>query len=120
MSRAISGDRVRYLLADQVSLGKTIEAGLVMRELKLRGLLRRTLVVSPKDIATQWVAEMQTYFNEQFQPVLGDDISTLQRLAPGVDHRSSAWSMFDQVIGSLDSVKPIVPWISGPAMSVCS
>ena len=98
---------MRYLLADEVSLGKTIEAGLVMRELKLRGLLRRTLVVSPKDIATQWVAEMQTYFNEQFQPVLGDDISTLQRLAPGVDHRSSAWSMFDQVIGSLDSVKPM-------------
>ncbi len=107
LSRAISGDRVRYLLADEVGLGKTIEAGLVMRELKLRGLVRRTLVVSPKGIATQWVAEMQTHFNEQFQLVLGDDISTLQRLAPGVDQRSSAWSMFDQVIVSLDSVKPM-------------
>jgi len=107
LSRAISGDRVRYLLADEVGLGKTIEAGLVMRELKLRGLVRRTLVVSPKGIATQWVAEMQTHFNEQFQLVLGDDIGTLQRLAPGADHRSSAWSMFDQVIVSLDSVKPM-------------
>ena len=107
LSRAISGDRVRYLLADEVGLGKTIEAGLVMRELKLRGLVRRTLVVSPKGIATQWVAEMQTHFNEQFQLVLGDDISTLQRLAPGADQRSSAWSMFDQVIVSLDSVKPM-------------
>jgi len=107
LSRAISGDRVRYLLADEVGLGKTIEAGLVMRELKLRGLVRRTLVVSPKGIATQWVAEMQTHFNEQFQLVLGDDISTLQRLAPGGDQRSSAWSMFDQVIVSLDSVKPM-------------
>lgn len=107
LSRAISGDRVRYLLADEVGLGKTIEAGLVMRELKLRGLVRRTLVVSPKGIATQWVAEMQTHFNEQFQLVLGDDISTLQRLALGADHRSSAWSMFDQVIVSLDSVKPM-------------
>ena len=106
LSRAISGDRVRYLLADEVGLGKTIEAGLVMRELKLRGLVRRTLVVSPKGIATQWVAEMQTHFNEQFQLVLGDDISTLQRLAPGTDDRNSAWSMFDQVIVSLDSVKP--------------
>jgi len=46
LSRAISGDRVRYLLADEVGLGKTIEAGLVMRELKLRGLVRRTLVVA--------------------------------------------------------------------------
>ena len=111
LSRAISGDRVRYLLADEVGLGKTIEAGLVMRELKLRGLVRRILVVSPKGIATQWVAEMQTHFNEQFQLVLGDDIGTLQRLAPqfgkSADHRSSAWSMFDQVIVSLDSVKPM-------------
>jgi len=111
LSRAISGDRVRYLLADEVGLGKTIEAGLVMRELKLRGLVRRTLVVSPKGIATQWVAEMQTHFNEQFQLVLGDDIGTLQRLAPNfdksADHRSSAWVMFDQVIVSLDSVKPM-------------
>ncbi len=107
LSRAIYGDRVRYLLADEVGLGKTIEAGLVMRELKLRGLVRRTLVVSPKGIATQWVAEMQTHFNEQFQLVLGDDIGTLQRLAPGADQRSSAWSMFDQVVVSLDSVKPM-------------
>jgi hypothetical protein len=108
LSRAISGDRVRYLLADEVGLGKTIEAGLVMRELKLRGLVRRILVVSPKGIATQWVAEMQTHFNEQFQLVLGDDIGTLQRLAPqGADHRNSAWSMLDQVIVSLDSVKPM-------------
>ena len=107
LSRAISGDHVRYLLADEVGLGKTIEAGLVMRELKLRGLVRRTLVVAPKGIATQWVAEMQTHFNEQFQLVLGDDISTLQRLAQGADHRSTPWSMFDQVIVSLDSVKPM-------------
>ncbi|MFO7812282.1 MAG: DEAD/DEAH box helicase, partial [Pelovirga sp.] len=128
LSRAISGDRVRYLLADEVGLGKTIEAGLVMRELKLRGLVRRTLVVSPKGIATQWVAEMQTHFNEQFQLVLGDDISTLQRLSPlqsselrvsgsgfstqnqqpvTSNWRNNAWSLFDQVIVSLDSVKPM-------------
>lgn len=107
LSRAISGDRVRYLLADEVGLGKTIEAGLIMRELKLRGLVRRTLIVSPKGIATQWVTEMQTHFNEHFQLVMGDDISTLQRLAPGADHRNSVWSMFDQVVVSLDSVKPM-------------
>lgn len=120
LSRAISGDRVRYLLADEVGLGKTIEAGLVMRELKLRGLVRRILVVSPKGIATQWVAEMQTHFNEQFQLVLGDDIGTLQRLSPVMSHESrvpglfdsqlatrNPWTLFDQVIVSLDSVKPM-------------
>ena len=70
LSRAISGDRLRYLLADEVGLGKTIEAGLVMRELKLRGLVRRTLIVSPKGITTQWVTEMRNHFNEEFQLVL--------------------------------------------------
>ncbi|MDD2302031.1 MAG: DEAD/DEAH box helicase, partial [Eubacteriales bacterium] len=128
LSRAISGDRVRYLLADEVGLGKTIEAGLIMRELKLRGLVRRILVVAPKGIATQWVAEMQTHFNESFQLVLGDDIGTLQRLSPiqrsellvsgsvfsmqnqepvTSNWRSNPWSLFDQVIVSLDSVKPM-------------
>lgn len=111
LSRVISSDRVRYLLADEVGLGKTIEAGLIMRELKLRGLVRRILVVSPKGIATQWVAEMQTHFNEQFQLVLGDDIGTMQRLAPrlgqSAKYMTSAWQLFDQVIVSLDSVKPM-------------
>jgi len=107
LSRALSGDRVRYLLADEVGLGKTIEAGLIMRELKLRGLVRRILVVAPKGLATQWVAEMRTHFNEQFRLVLGDDIGTLQRLVPGSDNGDSPWSMFDQVIVSLDSVKPM-------------
>ncbi|NQV32392.1 MAG: DEAD/DEAH box helicase [Phycisphaeraceae bacterium] len=107
LSRAIGGNRVRYLLADEVGLGKTIEAGLVMRELKLRGMVRRTLVVSPKGIATQWVAEMQNHFNEHFQLVLGDDIRTLQHLRTATDNRSTAWTMFDQVVVSLDSVKPV-------------
>lgn len=106
LSRAISGDRVRYLLADEVGLGKTIEAGLVMRELKLRGLVRRTLVVAPKGLATQWLAEMQGHFNERFQLVLGEDIGAIQRLV-GDGSAVSPWTMFDQVIVSLDSVKPL-------------
>ena len=55
LSRAISSDRIRYLLADEVGLGKTIEAGLIMRELKLRGQVKRTLVIAPKGLVTQWV-----------------------------------------------------------------
>jgi len=46
LSRAVSDHRVRYLLADEVGLGKTVEAGLVMRELKLRGLVKRILIVA--------------------------------------------------------------------------
>ncbi len=116
LSRAISGDRVRYLLADEVGLGKTIEAGLVIRELKLRGLVRRILIISPKGLATQWVAEMQTHFNESFQLVLPSDFKTLNRLGPfaGTETKDSPqfqannpWTFFDQVIAPLDSVKPL-------------
>lgn len=107
LSRAISGDRIRYLLADEVGLGKTIEAGLIMRELKLRGLVRRTLVVAPKGLATQWLAEMQNHFDERFQLVLGEDIGAMHRLTSGTGSAASPWAMFDQVIVSLDSVKPL-------------
>ena len=62
LTRAVTGDRVRYLLADEVGLGKTIEAGLIFRELKLRGLVKRVLVVAPMGLVTQWVQEMQTHF----------------------------------------------------------
>jgi SNF2 family DNA or RNA helicase len=67
LSRTIVNDRVRYLLADEVGLGKTIEVGLTMRELKLRGLVKRTLVVAPKGLVTQWVMEMQVHFAEEMQ-----------------------------------------------------
>ena len=107
LARTLAGDRVRYMLADEVGLGKTIEAGLVMRELKLRGRVRRTLVVAPKGLATQWVAEMETHFNEPFRLVLGEDIGTLQRLALAGEQHRSPWTLFDQVIVSLDSVKPM-------------
>ncbi|WP_420239629.1 DEAD/DEAH box helicase [Telmatobacter bradus] len=120
LSRAIANDRVRYLLADEVGLGKTIEAGLIMRELKLRGLVKRTLVVAPKGLVSQWVSEMRFHFGEDFQLVLPEDIKTLRRIAPatGFDHGdkdnhdaevlpANAWQMFSQVVVPIDSVKPL-------------
>jgi len=127
LSRAITNERVRYLLADEVGLGKTIEAGLIMRELKLRGLIKRTLVIAPKGLVTQWVAEMQTHFNEHFQLVLPDDLKTLRRISAIDDFRlkdfgfekdstvisnqqskvSNPWTMFSQVVVPMDSVKPL-------------
>ena len=53
LQRATRAERVRFLLADEVGLGKTIEAGLIIRELKLRGLVRRVLVVAPKGLTPQ-------------------------------------------------------------------
>ena len=120
LSRAIANDRVRYLLADEVGLGKTIEAGLIMRELKLRGLVKRTLVIAPKGLVSQWVAEMRTHFNESFQLVLPEDIKTLSRISavPSSEFRVSgsedsqlatlnSWTLFSQVVVPMDSVKPL-------------
>ena len=98
LNKAISKPQVRYLLADEVGLGKTIEAGLVMRELKLRSLVRRTLVVVPKGLATQWVSEMQTHFNEQFELLLPGDYGNTQ---------DNIWQRYDQIICPMDSIKPI-------------
>jgi superfamily II DNA or RNA helicase len=103
LRRAVSQDRVRFLLADEVGLGKTIEAGLIMRELKLRGLARRILVIAPKGLVTQWIAEMQTHFGEEFRFFSPADFSGYRRITP----HDNVWRAFDQVICSLDSVKPM-------------
>src|SRR6202030_4668589 len=103
LSRAVQHDRVRYLLADEVGLGKTVEAGLVMRELKLRGLVRRTLVIAPKGLVTQWVAEMQTHFAEEFRLLIPSDFSAYRRIA----RQDNIWRAYDQVVTPLDSVKPL-------------
>jgi superfamily II DNA or RNA helicase len=103
LRRAVSQDRVRFLLADEVGLGKTIEAGLIMRELKLRGLVQRTLVIAPKGLVTQWMAEMQTHFGEEFRFFSPPDFNAYRRIAPS----ENVWRSFHQVICSLDSVKPL-------------
>lgn len=106
LSRAMSGDKVRFLLADEVGLGKTIEAGLIMRELKLRGLVERILVVAPTGLVTQWVAEMRTHFTEEFQLVVPGEMSSLRRLH-GVDEGDNLWRRWNQVVCPMDSVKPM-------------
>jgi superfamily II DNA or RNA helicase len=103
LSRAISSDRIRYLLADEVGLGKTIEAGLIMRELKLRGLVTRTLIIAPKGLIMQWVAEMETHFGEDFCALIPSDFSAYHRIA----REENMWRNQTQVICSMDSVKPM-------------
>ncbi|HCA7855112.1 helicase-related protein [Enterobacter hormaechei] len=100
LTKAMSKKQVRYLFADEVGLGKTIEAGLVMRELKLRGLAKRILVCAPKGLVSQWVSEMQTHFNESFQLMLPGEQK------PQNEH-DNIWSRYDQVVCPVDSIKPI-------------
>lgn len=58
--------QVRFLLADDPGLGKTIMAGLVLKELKARELVRRTLIIVPAHLQDQWQREMQEWFREDF------------------------------------------------------
>ena len=57
----------RMILADEVGLGKTIEAGLILKELRARQVIDRVLVVCPASLQRQWQYEMETKFNEEFE-----------------------------------------------------
>lgn len=108
LNRAVSRDRIRYLLADEVGLGKTIEAGLVLRELKLRGRVKRILVVAPKGLVRQWQAEMRLHFGEKFQFIEPSELAAFRQWrSGGASEEENLWRMHDQVICSLDSVKPL-------------
>ena len=103
LNRAMETNNIRYILADEVGLGKTIEAGMIIRELKSRGLVRRILVVCPTGLVTQWASEMQEKFHEKFQVILPSDYDTIRRLTDNDD----VYGQFDQVISPMDSIKPI-------------
>jgi superfamily II DNA or RNA helicase len=64
--------RIRFLLADDPGAGKTIMAGLLIKELKIRGLARRILIVSPANLTFQWQREMRDKFREDFEVVRGE------------------------------------------------
>lgn len=64
--KVISNYPHRFLLCDEVGLGKTIEAGMVLKELKARGGAQRVLAIVPPNLVRQWQFEMKTKFNETF------------------------------------------------------
>ncbi len=88
---------VRFLLADDAGAGKTIMAGLLVRELKLRGLVERVLVVCPANLTFQWQRELREKFDEQFLVLKGSNI----RDQFGVNQ----WLEQPHVITSLDLAK---------------
>ncbi|HEX6797250.1 MAG TPA: SNF2-related protein [Ktedonobacterales bacterium] len=75
------------ILADEVGLGKTVEAGLIYKELALRGIVRSALVLAPKALLSQWQAELRERFDEDF--VLTDEA------------RFGGWEHEERVICSL-------------------
>ena len=88
--------RIRFLLADDPGAGKTIMAGLLLKELKARGLVRRTLVVAPANLTFQWQREMKDKFRENFEVIRGDVLRATYGQNP--------WQDRDQVVTSISWV----------------
>jgi superfamily II DNA or RNA helicase len=101
LTRAFQNEKIRVLLADEVGLGKTIEAGLIIRELKIRNRIKRVLIIAPKGLVGQWIEELRARFNEDFRLILPDQAERMS--GDGTD----IWRLFDQVVVPLDSVKPL-------------
>jgi superfamily II DNA or RNA helicase/tetrahydromethanopterin S-methyltransferase subunit G len=91
--------RIRFLLADDPGAGKTIMAGLLLKELKIRGLVRRTLIVTPANLSFQWQREMKDKFRENFEVVRSDVLRA--------NYGSNPWQEKAQVITSVSWVSRI-------------
>jgi superfamily II DNA or RNA helicase len=91
--------RIRFLLADDPGAGKTIMAGLLLKELKVRGLVRRTLIVTPANLTFQWQRELKDKFREDFEVIRGDVLRA--------NYGSNPWKEKKQVITSISWVSRI-------------
>ena len=100
--RALRMPRVNLLIADDVGLGKTIEAGMVVQELLARQRIRRMLVVCPASLQRQWQDEMETKFSLRFQIV---DRSYIQQLRREYGPHVNPWASYPRLITSMDFLK---------------
>ena len=91
--------RIRFLLADDPGAGKTIMAGLLIKELKIRGLIKRTLIVTPANLSFQWQREMKDKFRENFELIRSDVLRA--------NYGSNPWQEKNQVITSVSWVSRI-------------
>jgi superfamily II DNA or RNA helicase len=99
LQRALRLSPVRLAVCCEVGLGKTTTAGAIATELLARGRARRVLVVAPKGVQLQWVAEMRDKFAREFT-----------RLGPEgvpIDAAASVWNSVDLAVTSLDAIKPL-------------
>jgi len=100
--KALRMPRVSLLLADDVGLGKTIEAGLVLTELLRRRRVRRVLILCPASLRTQWRDEMGQKFALTFDLVDRQATHELRRRI-GLD--ANPWRTFPRIIASYDYLK---------------
>mgnify|MGYP005840679579 CR=1 FL=1 len=88
---------IRFLLADDPGAGKTIMAGLLLKELKYRGLVDRTLIIVPGHLKDQWIREMKEKFQETFNAV--------DRGVMSAAWGQNVWAENNQIITSIDFAK---------------
>ena len=100
--RALEMPRVNLLIADDVGLGKTIEAGLVMQELMLRHRARTMLIVCPAGLTLQWRDEMRDKFGMEFRIV---DAEMLRELYRSRGLYANPWNHYPRLIVSIDWLK---------------
>jgi len=89
--------RLRFLLADDPGAGKTIMGGLLLKELKLRGVVERILILAPAPLTVQWQDELRSKFSETFEIINSN-------LAKG-QLAGNTWERFRQCIASIDFAK---------------
>jgi len=95
--RVLQYPRIRFLIADDPGAGKTIMAGLIIKELKLRHLAKRILIVTPGHLKDQWRREMKDRFEEIF--------TVVDRGFMGAFYGQNVWARESQLITSIDFVK---------------
>jgi SNF2 family DNA or RNA helicase len=100
--RAIQMPRVNLLIADDVGLGKTIEAGLVAQELIIRHRCRRILIVCPSSLQIQWRDQMRDKFGLDFRVV---DSTLMKELRRKRGIHVNPWQHFPRLITSIDFLK---------------
>ena len=89
--------RIRFLIADDAGAGKTIMAGLIIKELKLRKLIKRILIVAPGHLRDQWVRELDEKFKEKFVPIGRGYLNTF--------YAENVWLRENNIITSIDFIK---------------
>ncbi|WP_232064706.1 DISARM system SNF2-like helicase DrmD [Mycobacterium cookii] len=104
LMRALSAPRANLLLADDVGLGKTIEAGMVIQELLLRHRARTVIVVCPAGLCVKWQDEMRDKFGLEFRIVNSETMKDVRR-SYGV--HANPFTLFPRIIVSM-------AWLPGP------
>lgn len=109
LEKVMQSAQNRFMLADEVGMGKTIETGLILKELKIRGDIKRILVIVPKSSMMQWQSELKEHFNETFHLYDSEMITSMARTFSNInaDEEFNFWTQHNQIIVSTDALKPL-------------